>query len=283
MTTPPAPGSAGVFPDMDEAEYHSHPALSYSTGKEYLRSPAHYKHAIENRVEKKAYDVGHAIHALVLGKGAEIVEIPHDTYRTKAAQEARDAAYAEGKTPLKTAELAPVQAAAEAVLANADARKFLELDGEPEVSLFATDPETGIDIRGRVDWLPHAVKGRRTFPVDLKSTNNASPAEVRKTINKFHYDVQASLYRHLIELARGDETGPMVQIYVEPDAPHGVSVVQIAHEDWIEGGTRKLRQILRRHAECVKTGVWPSYPAGVHAIEPPGWYLNDIYDLEEAS
>ncbi|WP_434080869.1 hypothetical protein [Sanguibacter sp. Z1732] len=37
---------------LSDAEYHAHPALSYSTGKEYLRSPAHYKRALSHRVDK---------------------------------------------------------------------------------------------------------------------------------------------------------------------------------------------------------------------------------------
>ena len=91
------------------------------------------------------------------------------------------------------------------------------------------------------------------------------------------------MYRRLIELARGDETGPMIQLWVETDPPHGVQVVQIAADDWIEGGRIKLARILALHAECTKNQQWPGYPVGTHALEPAPWYLNEIYRLDEAS
>ena len=271
---------SGIQLDLPEAEYHAHPALSYSTGKHYLRSRAHYLAALADREEKSTFDVGHAIHALVLGEGMEIVEVPFDSYRTKAAQEVRDQAYAEGKTPIKTADLEPVQRAADAVLMHPTARKWLERPGAPEVSLFATDPETGVEIRGRVDYLPDASKGR-TSPVDLKTTVDARIHKIKRAITDYDYDLQSAIYRHLITLARGDETGPMVQIYAEKAAPYGVQVVQIAHEDWIDGGEIKLRKILERHAyHQANPDAWDGYPLGELIIEPPGYYLMDLDRLD---
>ena len=64
------PDAAPAAP-LSEAEYHAHPALSYSVGKVLLRSPLHYQHALTHREETTEFDVGHAIHALVLiGGGA---------------------------------------------------------------------------------------------------------------------------------------------------------------------------------------------------------------------
>ncbi|MGC0144434.1 PD-(D/E)XK nuclease-like domain-containing protein [Pseudactinotalea sp. Z1732] len=272
---------------LSDAEYHAHPALSYSTGKEYLRSPAHYKRALSHRVDKPAFDMGHAIHKVILGKGGQMVEIPADilskngalsTAEAKAfVAEQREA----GNIPLKAGQIMQAHAAAAEVLGNADARRYLDLPGEAEVPLFATDPATGVEIRGKVDYLPHKVKGARTFPVDIKSTADASPEAVRRTISNLHYDLQAAMYRRLIELARGDRTGPMVQIWVEVEPPYGVLVVQIAHEDWIEGGNRKLDLILARHAEALRTGNWHAYPPGTHALAPPGFYLPGIDYLED--
>lgn len=279
----------GVYPDIPEADYHAHPWLSYSLGKEYLRSPAHYLHALHNRVEKAEYDFGHAVHALVLGTGMDVVEIPENvlsksgTIGTDAARAFIKEARAAGNVPMKAADAARANAAADAVLMHPTARRYLELDGAPEVSLFATDPETGVNIRGRLDYLSHKVDGARTFPIDLKTTTNATAEKIRRTIADFHYDVQAAMYRRLIELTRGDSTGPMVQIYVETDPPHGVQVVQLAHEEWIEGGTTKLDHILRTHAACVAANEWPAYPAGTHAIQPAPWYLDQAYQYEEIS
>lgn len=276
----------GVVHELDEATYHAHPALSYSTGKHYLRSPAHYLHALNNRKERKEFDFGHAVHGLVLGTGMGIVEIPESVLATNgavsttAAKEFIAVARADGKVPLKTDVFEKVQACAGAVLMNSEARELLEVEGEPEVSLFATDPETGVEIRGRVDYLPAESSLERTRPIDLKTTINATPRKIVRAIVDFDYDLQAAMYRRLVHLTRGDEVGPMVQIYVETEAPYGVQVIELADEGWIRGGDLKLETILARHAECVEAGAWPGYEAETNILAPPIWYLNDL-DMED--
>lgn len=272
--------------DLPEAEYHQHPALSYSTGKQYLRSPAHYRDAVDNRVESRTFDEGHAIHKLVLGKGGDVVEIPEEllakngaisTTEAKAFVETERAA---GRIPLKKHEIASAKRVATAVLNNRDAAFLLSQPGEAEVSLFATDPETGVEIRGRLDWLPAPGK-RRVFPVDLKSTTDASPDKVRRTLSDLDYDLQAAMYVHLLRLNGRDDIGPFCFVFAEKSRPYGVSAVQVAHEDWLTGGEAKLRHILRKHATCLETGDWTEvYPPGIHPIEPPPWYLNDLDRLE---
>jgi hypothetical protein len=276
----------GLVQDLDEKVYHADPALSYSTGKHYLRSPAHYLHALNNRKERKEFDFGHAVHGLVLGTGMGIVEIPESVLATNgavsttAAKEFITNARADGKVPLKTDVFEKVRACAGAVLTNAEARQYLELDGAPEVSLFAKDPETGVEIRGRIDYLPFGLE--RTTPIDLKTTINATPRKIVRAIVDFDYDLQAAMYRHLVHLSRGDDVGPMVQIYVETEAPFGVQVVPLLDEGWIRGGDHKLQTILARHAECLESGTWPSYESAPLILAPPIWYLNDLdlYDME---
>lgn len=275
----------GVVPDLDETTYHRHPALSYSTGKHYLRSPAHYLHALNNREEKKEFDFGHAVHGLVLGTGMGIVEIPakvlasNGAVSTTAAKTFIAEARADGKVPLKTVEFERVTACAEAVLRNTAARELLEQDGAAEVSLFATDPDTGVEIRGRLDYLT----GLK--PIDLKTTTDATPRKIVRAITDFDYDLQAAMYRHLVHLTHGGAAvEPMTHIYVETSAPHGVQVIPLADEGWIRGGDRKLRTVLERHAECVANDSWPGYESGALYLAPPIWYLTDLdlYDMEVA-
>ena len=265
----------GLILDMPERDYHAHPALSYSTGKALLRSPAHYLHALANREESTEFDVGHAIHGLVLGVGLDVVEIPFDSYRSKAAREARDAAYAAGKVPVKSADLQPIEDAAEAVLAHPTARAWLERPGPVEVPLFATDPDTGVDIRGKLDKLAELDPMR--VPVDLKTVADARPGKVFAAIRDWDYDLQAAMYRHLIRLALNAQAGPGVLIAVEKDPPYGVAVYQLAHEDFIEAGDLKLRTVLgRARALHDNPDAWQGYPLGTHILTPPAYYLADL-------
>ena len=269
-----------IIEALSDLDYH--PALSYSTGKEYLRSPAHYLWAREHRTERAAFDFGHIVHTDILGTGMAAVEIPESVLsatggtNTKAAKAFIKAARDEGKVPMKSADIARAQNTIAAVKGNADAMRYLSLPGRAEVPLMAADPVTGVELRGRLDYLTDPMRSGRVIPVDVKTCDDASPAGIRRAIVNFHYDLQGAVYRRLIRLALDQRPAPMVFIFVETKPPHGVNVVQLSHEAWITGGQWKLRTILDLHAQCLAANEWPAYPAGTHAIEPPGWYLSQL-------
>ena len=108
---------AGLVYDMPDAEYHARTELSSTGARRILDSPARFRYEQTHRVESIAFDVGHAVHAKVLGLGMGIVEVHADSWRTKASQDARDAARAAGMTPLLSRDLVPIEAMVEAVLA----------------------------------------------------------------------------------------------------------------------------------------------------------------------
>ena len=64
--------------------------------------------------KKDIFDLGSAAHALFIGEGDEIVVVNENDWRKKAAQEAKAAAYAAGKTPIKRNDMRRVEAMAEA-------------------------------------------------------------------------------------------------------------------------------------------------------------------------
>jgi len=63
---------------MPEIEYHAADGLSSTGMKWLLRSPKHYRQAMDHRVEKAAFDLGHCVHAKVLGVGMGVVVIPEE-------------------------------------------------------------------------------------------------------------------------------------------------------------------------------------------------------------
>ncbi|HEY6115272.1 MAG TPA: hypothetical protein VI172_04870, partial [Candidatus Dormibacteraeota bacterium] len=96
----------GIY-DMSEAEYHAHPALSFSAAKKLLHPscPAIFRHAQDNpQPHKREFDLGHAAHKVVLGEGSELHVIGANNYRGKDAQQERDAAYDRGDIPVLPAE-----------------------------------------------------------------------------------------------------------------------------------------------------------------------------------
>ena len=73
---------AGIVDGMTDAEYHGDPvaagSISSSGARTLLKSPALYQWERAHRVEKTTYDVGHAVHAAVLGVGADVVLLDFD-------------------------------------------------------------------------------------------------------------------------------------------------------------------------------------------------------------
>ena len=277
-----------VVRGLDEREYHAAAGLSATGMKWLLRSPKHYRQQMDQRTEKAAFDLGHAVHGKVLGVGLNVVVIPDEVLASNGAASTASAkafiadARANGLVPVKADVLTQVDAIAEAVLANPKARTLLGLDGDTELSIFADDPDTGVPLRGRLDRLAELSSGR-LVNVDLKTTTDVRRHKITRTIEDFGYDIQSETYKHLLRLAFDADVAPTHLIFVEVDPPHEVRVVQLAHEDWIDGGARKMRRAINIYARCTATGTWlgdDDTPGSAEAITPRPYYLDNL-DEEE--
>ena len=233
---------------------------------------------------KAEFDVGSAAHAKVLGVGAPIAVIPEDVLdargaaSTAAAKEFIANAREAGELPLKRHVADEVNAMAEAVLALPTARVLLEQVGSPEASLFGTDPETGVRMRGRFDFLPQPRDDRGRICVDLKtSANDASPSGFAKTAARFGYDVQDAHYLDLLEIVTGEGDASMVFVVVETTAPHLVAVHQL-DRDFTDMGRAKARRARQLFAHATATDEWPGYPDKINLTPPPVWSVYDFQD-----
>src|SRR5947208_408585 len=102
----------GVY-QMTSDEYHNHKdVLSHSGAIKLLppSCPAKYRHWVDNPEEpNREFDIGRAVHDLILRGVDAVVIVDCDSWRTKAAQQTREGAYLEGKTPLLTEQWQRVQ------------------------------------------------------------------------------------------------------------------------------------------------------------------------------
>ena len=265
--------SAGVVFDLPEADYHQHPAWSSSKAKSILDSPAHYKweYIDGNRQVKKAFDVGSAVHAKVLGTGYAVRALDFDNFRTKAAQDARDEARAAGEIPILKKELEPIDAMAEAVLAHPAAAAFLEAAGHAETTVFAE--HDGLDLKCRFDFLAD----EHPIAVDVKTTSGkASVSGFARSAAEWKYHVQRGHYLDVLERATG-RVVEMVFVVVETSGPYGVGVRQL-DRDFAEMGMKEALKARALYRECMETGVWPAYEQTVTLVPPPAWA---IYEHED--
>jgi hypothetical protein len=285
MNYPTKPGSSVILDLPDEA-YHRLPELSSSQAKAINESPAKFNYwRGKVRPPKSEYDVGHAVHAKVLGKGADIVEIPADLLssdggvRSNAAKEWVENVRLEGRVPMKASELRPINEAAEAVLRHDHAAALFSQPGSPEVSVLSTDPTTGVPVRARFDYLP-LPRQPIAKAVDLKTSRDASPRGFAKAVHDFSYDLQQEWYRHVYRLATGEEI-EFAFVVVEMEPPYLVAVYNLS-DAFMDMGRAKGAQAREVYAECMRTGVWPGYDPEVITLEPPFWAAVQFEEKQDA-
>lgn len=272
----------GLHPDVPEVEYHADPALSQSGAKLLLppSTPKHYEWARKHPKTTTAFDHGHAAHKKVLGVGAEIV-VPTDKdgvayveWRSADAKAQVAEAKAKGKIPLHPADAEVVTDMATALRTHPIAGPLLtDGAGTAEVSAWWTDPDTGVRLRARFDWLTR-LGDDRWMPVDYKGTAKSAGAwSFSKTAYDYGYDVQDTWYRWAVEATTGQpaKDTPMVFVVQEKNPPYLVAVHQL-NADYRDLGEDRARRAVGVFCECVETGTWPGYPADeITELEPPRW------------
>lgn len=273
----------GLYEGLSNAEYQAgltNPRPLQSTNAKHLitASPAEFIWHINNRVEQSYFDAGQALHELVLeGEFKSVTVLPFDNWRTKASQEAKAAAYAAGQTPMLERDLVDVYAMAKAVRKSELAQSVLS-NGKPEVSALAVDPETGITLQARFDWL--RLDTPRPQIIDVKTTaKGANPKSFNREAAERRYHFSASFYSRVLT-ALGYHEPEFLWVVVGKDEPHMVSVVAYSEVDRTAGDVL-VDHALRLYAECTETGEWPGYDTRIHQSALPAWAHDEADDLTE--
>lgn len=278
----------GVY-SLPEEVYHGDPvpggSLSASGAKLLVppSTPAHFHWAQTHpQPHKKVFDLGGAAHSLVLGVGAEPIAYPdkllatNGAASTAAAKQWADDQRAEGKIPLKRAEVDQVLAMAEQLRRHPIAGRLFEPGrGAAEQSMFWADPEVGITRRARLDWLPTPASSGRLIIPDYKTAVSAEPAKWIKASTDYGVHMQHANYVAGAKALGLAEDVAFVFVVQEKTAPYLVSVVEVDPEG-VAIGHGLMRLAARRFAEGQATGHWPGYGEEVHQVSLPAYYINQI-------
>ena len=279
----------GIY-EVPELDYHSGKfgptdSLSSTEAKRILQAPKVLKWTRGHPQEPKAaYDFGHIVHGIVLGTGLEVVEIPDDLLSasgaatTKAAKEFIADVRADGGIPMKAKDLEFPRVVAQAVLDDPVAGPLFK-QGRPEQSIYGQDEQTGVWMRGRLDWVTEL--DGATCLVDLKTTaGDASAGEFTREAAKLEYAVQREFYRQIWQTVTGEVDPRFIHVVVSKKPPYLVNVVEMDFEYELIGQA-KVRRALDTYKQCMDSGVWPGYPAEITTIGPPAYYANAEEDLDE--
>jgi PDDEXK-like uncharacterized protein DUF3799 len=266
----------GLITGLPEDAYHADPvpagSLSHSGAKQLLppSCPALFFWHQDHPRQKKEWDFGTAAHKLVLHSGPEIVVVDADSWRTNAAKEAAKEARERGAVPLLAKDWAEAQQMADAIRCHPIAGALLDpATGQPEVSAFWQDDDTGTWCRCRYDFLPHD-DGGRLLLVDYKSAASASPEKFRKAAADHGYHIQDAWYSGAARVLGLDDDPAFLFVVQEKTPPYLVSVVQL-DEPARRAGAAAGRKAIGIYQDCVASGEWPGYCDDVELISLPPW------------
>lgn len=268
-----------IIKDMPNEVYHAHESISKSGLDLILRSPAHYRFR-ERSEPTRAMHLGTAAHTAIL----EPARFTNEYVLLKQVKDRRASEYKQAvemhgaERVLVAGEADLVSGMQESVLSNKLVMNWLGAGGQAELSMFALDPETGVTVRIRPDFL--TTSGAM---LDLKTTTDARPDAFSKSILNYNYHMQAAFYMDVYKWATGEASDSFRFIVVEKDMPHATMMYRLDDTAMLEG--RKLyREALRVYADCLEKDQWQDYDCGVdEVIGLPDWEIRRIENELEVS
>lgn len=264
MPTPVKLSQPGILADslkivrLPADDYHSDIAVqSCGLLKSMLVSPAHYRaQFFDTNKTTKAKEFGTLIHTLVLEPAAFAAR--YAVYPgVKDGRDAKYKAFVEkhgGQTVVDDVSLQLAQGMAQRILDRQfKGRAFREYiaEGEPEVTIYFTDPATKVRCRVRIDLL------HPEFIFDLKTAISVIKSDFLRQAVNLHYDMQSYMYSLAECLWSGRETPlPFVFIAAENTAPYSVSAFTAGSSILAKGGA-KYQDALSGYAACSQVNHWP--------------------------
>ena len=192
---------------MTDDDYFALDAVDQTSLKKMLVSPLAYSDYLTGEHGySSALEFGKAAHSMVLGSGPQVVAKPN--LRTKEGKALRDRLVeqygADDIVWLSADDVEKVQAMRDMV-----GDFFTKLDGQPEVAMIAADPDTGLLIKGKADWLPSTPDPDGVLRIRDYKTTVKSPDEFERSCWQYGYHIQAAFYMRLYRLTMPEYKEPL--------------------------------------------------------------------------
>lgn len=268
----PAP-APGIYPSVDETEYHrwealsSHRLIDIADGK----TPARLRYEMDHpKPSTDTKDKGTMIHAALLQphRLSEIALVGPSQNKQSKADKAAWAKMEEenpGKVILRPAAWEQALRQVKVARNHVKFNSLLEMEGESELGIVAPDPDTGVPWKALIDrWIP----GINTI-MDVKTTAATTIEEFRKQVEFYGYYKQAP---HYIDTAILAGLNPLHYVIaaLETEPPYFVQMYELT-SDYIEMGRLEISGARRVLCECFKNDEWPGYSERIEMLEPSHW------------
>ena len=285
----------GVYSISNE-QYHASPGISRSAIMDFRKTPRHYWHKHIN----PDYIKPTATPAMVLGEAFHVALLEPDKFEDRFAVKERNnlligklpllrdvgrEAYDEAKRKQEAVRAEKERLEKEfeersidkivideddykkiitmksEILAD-DTNKEIVTDAKVEQSIFWIDPDTQLLCKCRPDIWHNA------FIVDLKTTNDASEEEFRRSIVKYGYHIQFAMIREGLKRQCDIDMRNFIILAQEKEAPFLSAVYQLDDEALTEGHI-KFKEYLQQIKACHDNNRFPGYETKM--ISLPAW------------
>lgn len=281
----------GIHDGVRAADYHADcaesPSLSSSLAKVLIDATPRHAWTAHPKLnpdfeheEDSKFDMGSVVHEMILGAGGGFMVVDAADWRTKIAQEQRNAARAEGATALLRQQANDAAKMTSVVFdrlsAIEEARPLFGsrgsigglVNGRPERVLIWRDVG-GALCRSMIDWQGPS----ETEIWDLKTTAiRLNDDSIQKQIINLGYDLSAAFYLRGLSQLKPELAGRFRfrWVFVEAEAPFEVRVVEPSAE-MLEMGDRKAALAIEKWRRCLSANEWPGYAPTVTRVESPTW------------
>lgn len=285
--------------DLTNEQYHSRREFVSSTGlRKILSSPASFYEFLvtqeedaqdpdsEVRTENKSFKLGTLVHECILEPQKflqKFVLMPEFVGLTKDGRPSTRSAEALKKKEDWLKALPPgvnvvdettfhhVIGMVKAILDHPEARSIFERTAEgdlskgvAEISGFYPDPETGLLLRIRPDFI------RFDLGVcsEVKTARSADRRQFATKIHEYGYHVQLAMQCEGIKVITGEEVDLPLFVAVEQKPPYEVGVYT-ACDETMKLGMKLKQKAVRRIVECMEKNQWPRRQTTAENISVP--------------
>lgn len=239
--------------------WHSHPKLN----PDFVESE-----------DSSKFDRGTAAHALLLEGDDVMAVVGAADWRTKAAQEQREAARAEGRIPVLAYQAEAVRAMAKA------ARTFIQFtrygdvweNADSEVTAVCVDAGElrPVMLRCRFDRLAR----NKLVAFDYKSTDTSvAPDQFSRQMLRMGYHLQEAFYRR-VAAKLGYPSLDFIFLAQSTEPPFECSL-HACSAALQEIADAEIERAVSRWRRCLSTSTWPTHSTEVHVAQPTNWMLTD--------
>lgn len=289
----------GIYTDISIVDYHANKThLSATQIKKSRRSLKELHWYLEGkieRIEKMHLDFGNAVELALMNKSLfdqcvavmddklwvdlAMQEKDYDKPRASAIyKKEKDAFMQQSKGKYVIMDHGPeshgvLTKMIESCEADPTIKKLLG-GTEYQVSIFWTDPYTGLKLKTR----PDVCKAKKNVLVNVKTTLDGSPAGFSRDLAKYDYPIQACIeIDGCVQSGFMDSVDNYFWLVLEKTPPYNATLYEFDPRD-IELFSDHTRWLYSKIARAQKNNLWPGYtdladnPHGILTANIPAYY-----------